>query len=97
MTQHPGGSGKLPGKTPYAGRRRAMTRSALGFSVHKDTTGGEFRRHSETIHRVAKREVIEVAFHIEGHEAGDLLASASGSGTLRASRVNCGADPPSER
>lgn len=72
MTQHPVGGGKLPGKTLYAGRRRAMTRSS-GFSVHKDTTGGEFRRHSETIHRVAKGEVIEVAFHIEGHETGDLL------------------------
>lgn len=66
------GGGKLPGKTIYAGRRRAMTRTS-GFSVHKDTSGGEFRRHEQKAHALAESEVIEIKFHIEGHQAGDLL------------------------
>lgn len=72
MTSAMGGGGKLPGKTLYAGRRRAMTRSS-GFSVHKDTTGGEFRRHNETIYRLNEGETVEVRFLIAGHQAGDLL------------------------
>lgn len=72
MTTIPGGGGKLPGKTLYAGRRRAMTRSS-GFSVHKDTTGGEFRRHKETTLNLEIGERVEITFHLEGHAAGDLL------------------------
>lgn len=72
MTSSLIGGGKLPGKTLYAGRRRAMTRSS-GFSVHKDTTGGEFQRLNEKVYRLVKGEVIEVKFHLEGHEVGDLL------------------------
>ncbi|OUJ01212.1 hypothetical protein HK15_09090 [Acetobacter orientalis] len=66
------GGGKLPGKTIYAGRRRAMTRKS-GFSVHKDTSGGEFCRHKEKVHSLAKGEKIEVKFHLDGHQVGDLL------------------------
>jgi len=72
MSSSPIGGGKLPGKTVYAGRRRAMTRTS-GFSVHADTSGGEFRRHKERIHSLDRGEVIEVKFRIEGHETGDLL------------------------
>lgn len=72
MSSFPRGGGKLPGKTIYAGRRREMTRKS-GFSVHKDTTGGEFCRHKERVHELAKGETIEVKFHLEGHQAGDLL------------------------
>lgn len=72
MSSSPVGGGKLPGKTIYAGRRRAMTRTS-GFSVNKDTSGGEFLRREEVVHALAKDEDIEVKFHIEGHQAGDLL------------------------
>jgi hypothetical protein len=72
MNSPPTGGGKLPGKTAYAGRRRAMTRTS-GFSVHKDTSGGEFRRHKEKIHRLAQGEMIQLKFHLAGHDAGDLL------------------------
>lgn len=72
MTVILGGGGKLPGKTLYAGRRRAMTRTS-GFSVHKDTTGGEFRRHQERTFKLEIGEKLEVAFHLEGHSTGDLL------------------------
>lgn len=72
MTSTGGGGGKLPGKTLYAGRRRAMTRSS-GFSVHKDTTGGEFRRQNEKVFRLEQGERVEVHFSISGHRANDLL------------------------
>jgi hypothetical protein len=72
MTSNFDGGGKLPGKTLYAGRRRATTRNS-GFSVHKDTTGGEFRRHKEKNISLEKDDRIEVRFHIEGHQTGDLL------------------------
>ena len=72
MSSSSTGGGKLPGKTLYAGRRRAMTRTS-GFSVHKDTSGGEFRRHEEKTISLAKGEMIEVKFRLKGHEAGDLL------------------------
>lgn len=64
--------GKLPGKTLYAGRRRAMTRRA-GFSVHPDTTGGEFRRLSVDTIKLERGEHVDVVFRIEGHKTGDLL------------------------
>lgn len=64
--------GKLPGKTLYAGRRRAMTRRA-GFSVHPDTTGGEFRRLTVDTIKLERGEHVDVVFHIEGHKTGDLL------------------------
>lgn len=64
--------GKLPGKTEYAGRRRAMTRRA-GFSVHPDTTGGEFRRLSVPKIALARGEVVQVNFAMRGHSAGDRL------------------------
>jgi hypothetical protein len=66
------GGGKLPGKTKYAGRRRAMTRSS-GFSVHPDTTGGEFKRRSVKTHQLDVGESVVVKFMLEGHQAGDLL------------------------
>lgn len=72
MSSHPNGGGKLPGKTKYAGRRREMTRSS-GFTVHKDTTGGEFRRRHEKTYTLAPGEMIEVVFRLKGHVAGDLL------------------------
>lgn len=72
MTPTNGGGGKLPGKTLYAGRRRAMTRTS-GFSVHKDTTGGEFRRQAEKVYELQTGDVIDIVFLIEGHEQGDLL------------------------
>lgn len=64
--------GKLPGKTLYAGRRRAMTRRA-GFSVHPDTTGGEFKRLSVETITLERGEHVHTTFHIEGHKRGDLL------------------------
>lgn len=72
MTSTLGGGGKLPGKTLYAGRRRAMTRSS-GFSVHKDTTGGEFRRHDEKVYHLKQGERLDVRFLISGHQEEDLL------------------------
>lgn len=66
------GGGKLPGKTLYAGRRRAMTRSS-GFSVHPDTTGGEFKRLPVKTAKLKKDEVLTVTFRMVGHESGDLL------------------------
>ena len=66
------GGGKIPGKTVYAGRRRAMTRTS-GFSVHKDTTGGQFRRHNEDVHTLSEAEELCVTFHIIGHNNGDLI------------------------
>ena len=66
------GGGKLPGKTLYAGRRRAMTRTS-GFKVHKDTTGGEFRRHLEKRIPLKPSEAITITFTIAGHSKGDLV------------------------
>jgi hypothetical protein len=66
------GGGKLPGKTLYAGRRRATTRSS-GFKVHKDTTGGEFRRHLEKKVPLQAGEEVTVTFSIAGHSKGDLI------------------------
>lgn len=66
------GDGKLPGKTLYAGRRREITRKS-GFSVHSDTTGGEFQRHTEGAYDLLAGESIEVTFLIEGHKIGDVL------------------------
>lgn len=45
-------STKLPGKTEFAGRRRAPTRRA-GFNSHPDTTGGEFQRVTMPVYRLA--------------------------------------------
>ncbi len=72
MTSAPAGGGKLPGKTLYAGRRRAMTRTS-GFKVHKDTTGGEFRRHLEKRIPLQRGEETKVTFRITGHSKGDLI------------------------
>lgn len=63
---------KLPGKTLYAGRRRAMTRTS-GFKVHKDTTGGEFRQHIEKTIPLQPGEAVTVTFAIAGHAKGDLI------------------------
>ena len=65
-------SAKLPGKTLYAGRRRVTTRSS-GFEAHKDTTGGEFRRHFESVIPLKKGEAIVVTFVISNHKCGDLV------------------------
>lgn len=72
MTSHHSGGGKLPGKTKYAGRRRDMTRRS-GFTVHEDTTGGEFQRRTVNSYRLNAGEIVEVVFRLQGHEAGDLL------------------------
>lgn len=72
MTNESVPGGKLPGKTLYAGRRRAMTRSS-GFKVHSDTTGGEFRHHPEKKLALVAGQSIDVTFEISGHEAGDLI------------------------
>lgn len=72
MTTGPLGGGKLPGKTLYAGRRRAMTRTS-GFKVHKNTTGGEFRRHLEKRIPLQRGETVTVTFSIAGHAKGDLI------------------------
>lgn len=73
MSVKENGGGKLPGKTKYAGRRREMTRTS-GFSVHKETTGGEFRRRRETTYKLKPGESIDVVFRLSGHKVGDLLA-----------------------
>ena len=49
-----------------------MTRSS-GFSVHPDTTGGEFNRQAIKTYQIAAGEEVSVTFHIAGHQAGDLL------------------------
>lgn len=72
MTTSPPGGGKLPGKTLYAGRRRAMTRTS-GFKVHKNTTGGEFRRHLEKRIPLQPGETVTVTFSIAGYFKGDLI------------------------
>lgn len=72
MTLRSTGSGKLPGKTLYAGRRRAMTRIS-GFRVHEETTGGEFRRHFEEEFPLQAGEAVQVTFTIDGHREGDLI------------------------
>jgi hypothetical protein len=72
MTNESSAGGKLPGKTLYAGRRRAMTRSS-GFKVHSDTTGGEFRRHAEQIITLVAGQSVVVNFEMNGHAAGDLI------------------------
>lgn len=72
MTKGPLGGGKLPGKTLYAGRRRAMTRTS-GFKVQKGTTGGEFRRHIEKTIPLRKGETVTATFSIVGHAKGDLI------------------------
>lgn len=72
MSLGPVGGGKLPGKTLYAGRRRAMTRTS-GFKVHKDTSGGEFRRHLEKIIPMEPGETVTVTFTISGHVKGQLI------------------------
>ncbi|WP_157056358.1 hypothetical protein [Pseudorhodobacter aquimaris] len=66
------GDGKLPGKTLYAGRRRETTRKS-GFSVHSNTTGGEFKRHSENTYDLLAGEVLGMSFTIDGHASGDIL------------------------
>lgn len=72
MTNESSTGGKLPGKTLYAGRRRAMTRVS-GFKVHSDTTGGEFRRHAEQVLNLEPEQRVVVTFEINGHAAGDLI------------------------
>jgi hypothetical protein len=72
MTTGLTGGGKLPGKTLYAGRRRATTRTS-GFKVHNDTTGGEFRRHIEKTIPLKAGEAVSITFRIAGHSQGDLL------------------------
>lgn len=72
MTKGTLGGGKLPGKTLYAGRRRAMTRTS-GFKVHKNTTGGEFRRYHEKRIPLKPGEAVTVTFLIAGHVKGDLI------------------------
>ena len=72
MTKSQLGSGKLPGKTLYAGRRRVMTRTS-GFKVHKDTTGGEFRRHLEKRVLLQQGQAVTVTFTITGHAKNDLI------------------------
>lgn len=72
MTSDIDGGGKLPGKTLYAGRRRAMTRKS-GFSVHKDTTGGQMRRFGVKIIKLESGQRLDVTFLISGHDKGDLL------------------------
>ncbi|MBX3534574.1 MAG: hypothetical protein KF826_09500 [Xanthobacteraceae bacterium] len=72
MSFDQGGGGKLPGKTLYAGRRRDMTRSS-GFSVHPDTTGGEFKRQAIKTYKLKPGEIVKVSFSLEGHAANDLL------------------------
>lgn len=66
------GGGKLPGKTLYAGRRRPMTRTS-GFKAHKDTTGGEFRRHLEKRIQLQPGQEVKVTFTIAGHAKSDLI------------------------
>jgi len=55
------GGGKLPGKTKYSGRRRETTRTS-GFTVHKGTTGGEFRRRHEKTYTLNSDESIKLHF-----------------------------------
>ena len=86
MTRTPRGGGKLPGKTLYAGRRRAMTRTS-GFSVHEDTTGGQFERHTEKRIHLKPGESVHVRFRVGAHAKGDLIGY--GLWFWRTSRVTC--------
>ena len=72
MSSNTLGGGKLPGKTLYAGRRRTTTRIS-GFKAHKDTTGGEFRRHLEKAIPLKLGESVTVTFSMAGHAKGDLI------------------------
>lgn len=72
MTTGPTGGGKLPGKTLYAGRRRAMTRSS-GFTVHDETSGGEFRRENASIITLQPGNTVTVSFLISDHSCGSLI------------------------
>lgn len=72
MAPNQAGGGKLPGKTRYAGRRRAMTRKS-GFKVHKETSGGEFQRLKESTISLNAGDSVKVTFRISGHKAGDLI------------------------
>ena len=72
MSSDLGGRGKLAGKTKYAGRRRPVTRES-GFSVHRDTTGGEFRRSYEQIYKLRRNEKVELTFELRGQKDGDLI------------------------
>lgn len=72
MSSESTGGGKLPGKTLYAGRRRATTRTS-GFKVHGDTTGGEFRRHAEKKIPLQAGEEVIVTFRIAPRSKGDLI------------------------
>eukprot|EP01037_Dinobryon_pediforme_P014015 gene14015-14133_t len=49
-----------------------MTRSS-GFSVHPDTSGGEFKRHTVSTYKLDAGERVSVTFNISGHKPGDLL------------------------
>lgn len=66
------GLGKLPGKTLYAGRRRAATRTS-GFKVHEHTTGGEFRRQPTDMLVLRAGEAVSITFELRGHAPDDLL------------------------
>ena len=72
MTSTPSGGGKLPGKTLYAGRRRAMTRTS-GFKVHMDTSGGEYRRDSVKKINLGRGEDITIVFRLPNHRKGEML------------------------
>lgn len=72
MSSKKQGGGKLPGKTLYAGRRRAMTRTS-GFRVRQGTTGGQFRRECEKRIPLLRGEAVTVTFLIAGHRKGDLI------------------------
>lgn len=65
-------SGKLPGKTEYAGRRRSTTRTS-GFKVHDATTGGEFIRYSASMVPLSAGQSVRVTFTISGHPKGALV------------------------
>jgi hypothetical protein len=94
MTQGPTRGGKLPGKTLYAGRRRAMTRKS-GFKAHEDTTGGEFRRLHVRETVLQPGDSLTITFVIAGHAKGDLIGY--GVWFWRSEGVTCSVDGGSEK
>lgn len=54
---------KLPGKTEFSGRRRAVTRSA-GFLSHPDSTGGEYKIAAVQTLEVRANECLQLTFDV---------------------------------
>lgn len=65
------GSGKLPGKTKYSGRRRPTTRKS-GFHSHPDSTGGEWKTEDVDLWPL-QAGPLRLCFNIPPAQKGDFL------------------------